>query len=122
MIERLWKFSAGLLAGAALAGCAQINLPASGASFSGNPKPPPSKVGAVVNVNNDGFGPATVTVKSGEAVEWRWVTQLPGNVVFKSFSSPAQTKGVYYHMFNRPGVYRYHSAFSAIGHGTVVVR
>lgn len=122
MRDRLLKYFAGAVAGTALAGCAQVNLPASGASFSGNPTPPRAAIGAVVNVNNDGFGPATVTVKSGQAVEWRWVTQLPGNVVFKSFSSPAQTKGVYYHVFSRPGVYPYHSAFSAIGHGKVVVR
>lgn len=122
MRERLLKVLVGSMAATALAGCAQVNLPATQATFSGHPKPPGVKIGAVVNVNNDGFGPATVTVRSGQAVEWRWITALPGNVVFKSFSSPAQTKGVYYHVFSKAGVYHYHSAFSAIGHGTVVVR
>lgn len=85
---------------------------------------PAESEGAVVNVQDNSFSPASVTIGAGEQVEWRWGGANAHSVVFDDGTqSEALTgSGTFTRTFAEPGTYPYlcgiHGASMA---GTVVV-
>jgi plastocyanin len=116
----------------ALAGALALGLLASSCAMGGNVPyqatakeaavRPHAPVGAVVYIDFDSFAPKTVTIRAGQAVEWVWLNPgTPHNVVSSDFASPVMTAGPYFHVFRRPGVYRYRSTLHYDMTGVVVV-
>lgn len=120
MRDQLAVLASSVIGAAALSGCASTNYPVQNATAAAKPSAP---IGATVDVIQGAFAPSVVHVKVGEAVRWRWLPPaLPAEVTFRTFHSAILDKGSYYHVFDTPGIYRYHSATSSIGMGTVFVQ
>lgn len=70
------------------------------------------------------FEPATVTIKAGEAVAWRFEDgQVPHGVVGDGFDTPPRNQGVFVHTFADAGSYAYRCPIHpAEMQGTVEVR
>ncbi|MHB8293701.1 MAG: cupredoxin domain-containing protein [Acidimicrobiales bacterium] len=105
-------------------------LSAFGLSACGAGTSPPSASGtshpaAVVHLTKQlTFSPASVVIKAGQTVEWKWQNDgIPHNVTFPTFESSTQTAGTYYRTFNQVGTFPYvctlHQSEDMIG--TVVV-
>ena len=76
----------------------------------------------VVSVTTAAFEPATVRIKAGEAVGWRFVDRaLMHNVVGEDFRSPLKRGGWFTHAFAEPGSYSYHCTLHPSMKGTVEV-
>ncbi|MDE1902938.1 MAG: cupredoxin domain-containing protein [Alphaproteobacteria bacterium] len=120
-----------------------IALPVAGCGVGGPAHgPPDARAAAVVDMGFESFTPATVTVKAGQAVEWRNTSPITHSVSFDSkaaakagdaalppavqpFASGDIAAGeVYLHTFDRPGTYRYFCTHHESGGmlGTVVVQ
>lgn len=128
-----WRYFGVLLTALALAGCG-IDGPAHG--------PPDSRAAAIVDMGFESFTPATVTIKTGQLVEWRNTSPITHSVSFDpkaatnvadvalprgvpGFASGDIAAGdVYTHVFDTPGTYRYicthHEGGGMVG--TVVVQ
>ncbi len=105
----------------ATAACAGPNVPVS--SSVGGSSAPTAPVGAVVTLANVSFGPAVVTIRPGEAVEWKWEDNgIPHNVTFATAHSATMTTGTWYRTFDTRGVYVYRCTLHATMIGTVIVR
>jgi plastocyanin len=110
-----------MVLGGLLAACSPANVP-SGQPSAPSSQSPPAQVGATVYYFQGSFAPSVVNVRAGQAVEWVWKPPaMPANVAFSSFTSPVLQSGVFYHVFDQPGTFRYHSTLSQIAAGTVVV-
>ncbi|HZD67149.1 MAG TPA: plastocyanin/azurin family copper-binding protein [Acidimicrobiales bacterium] len=98
------------------------NVPA-GMKVQANPPHPPHATVAVV-LHHFSFGPAKVTIRAGQTIEWIWQDPgVPHNVTFAHFHSETKTAGTYYHTFTTPGVYHYECTVHAdTMRGVVVVR
>ncbi len=108
-------------AGVVLAACTPANAPAQNSAL-GATGPSAAPVAAVVDLNYGVFAPATVRIRAGQAVEWKWIApNFPNDVAGKGFHSRVQAKGTYIHLFNRPGVYHYRSDFSHNATGVIYV-
>lgn len=104
--------------------------------------PPDAPIGGVVTLGTTSFMPATITITAGEQVVWKNVSGYYHNVVDDparalnrvdvSFPSGAAAFGsslmypgtIYYHVFDKPGIYHYVCTIheSAGMKGTVIVR
>ena len=104
--------------------------------------PPEAPVGAEVTMGPMSFLPATVTINAGEQVVWKNTSSYFHNVVndparalnrvdvsYPSGSVPfgsslLQTGASFYHVFDKPGTYRYVCVIHETGgmKGTVIVR
>src|SRR5579875_3018979 len=104
--------------------------------------PPDPRAAAVVDMGFESFTPATVTIKAGQAVEWRNTSPITHSVSFdpKAASNPSDVSlppgvrpfasgdvaagDVYLHTFDVPGTYRYFCTHHEGGGmlGTVVVQ
>ena len=58
------------------------------------------------NGNKWAFSPATLHIKKGATVKWRWSGKIPHNVTGKGFSSNTATKLTFKHRFTKAGTYR----------------
>jgi plastocyanin len=83
---------------------------------------------AVVTLKYSSFEPASVTIRSGQAVQWSWqdfgITHdvriyAPGGSVLAQ--SPTMGSGTWSYAFANPGAYPYLSTVDAKMGGTVVV-
>lgn len=120
-----------------------ISLPLAGCGVGGPAHgPPDARAAAVVDMGFESFAPATVTVKTGQAVEWRNTSPITHSVSFDPkaaakagdaalppgvmpFASGDIAAGnVYLHTFDAPGTYRYFCTHHEGGGmlGTVVVQ
>jgi len=120
-----------------------IALPLAGCGVGGPAHgPPDARAAAVVDMGFESFTPATVTVKTGQAVEWRNTSPITHSVSFdpkaaakagdaalppsvQPFASGDIAAGaVYLHTFDAPGTYRYLCTHHEGGGmlGTVVVQ
>jgi plastocyanin len=84
----------------ALTICAAIAVPALAATKS-------------VKVQDNSFGPKTLTVKKGTKVTWKWSGMNPHNVTVtsapkgaKKFHSKTQTSGSFSQTLSKPGTYK----------------
>jgi plastocyanin len=75
-----------------------------------------------VKVDDDVFRAASVTIKKGNTVTWKWVGSNPHNVKFGGFSSKVQVKGTYKHKFGKRGTFRYVCTIHTGMKGKVVVK
>lgn len=86
-----------------------------------------------INVGNDQFSPATITVAAGTEVTWTWGTGAfnhnvaPDGTEPPRSGNPVNAPNSYQHTFSTPGTYRYHcevhGAAGGIGmSGTVIVQ
>lgn len=99
-----------------------------------NPTPPKvtAPVTAEVDMNEDGFNPATIKVKAGTVVIWKSTDSESHRVV----SNPHPTHGdlpgldsksnigpddTYSYTFDKVGTYKYHDELDPTRNGTVVV-
>lgn len=78
-----------------------------------------------VNIQNDSFVPATLTVTAGQSVTFtnadddaHTVTATDGAFDSKGLD----TSGTWHHTFAKPGVYRYFCELHPFMKGTIVVR
>lgn len=105
-------------------------------------EPPVGPIGGEVTMGSMSFSPATITINAGEQVVWKNTSSYYHNVVDDpgrainrvDVSSPSgvppfgsallQPDGVFYHTFDRPGVYRYVCTVHETGgmRGTVIVK
>lgn len=86
---------------------------------------PAATATSTVQITKTGFIPATVTINSGDSVDWRNADTTNHQVVANGgqFASPILTPGkTYTHVFARGGTFRYHDALHASPKGTVIVR
>lgn len=96
------------------------------------PHAPAAVAPAVVDVTAGGFSPATVAVRSGQAVVWTNTDSTPHGVASSSgtgapgFSSGKQgltQSDSFSYVFSQPGTYSYHDALDPAGStGTVIVK
>jgi plastocyanin len=101
-------------------------VPVASACSSGSSAPTTSAahgpVGVVVTLKFVAFAPQNVTVRVGQAVEWKWEdAPVPHNVTFANFHSPTQATGTFFHTFTQPGTYPYRCTIHSDMTGTVVV-
>jgi len=79
-----------------------------------------------VQVLDNQFDPATVTISNGMRVNWGWNGRNPHNVVFDPStgmpSSAIQTEGAFDITFTRAGTFNYECTIHPGMTGTVVVR
>jgi plastocyanin len=74
---------------------------------------PSLSAGKSVEIGDNYFvrdaGGATVTIKKGQTLTWKWTGKHPHNVTVKSgpqkFHSATQTKGTFSHKFTKAGTY-----------------
>lgn len=105
-------------------------------------EPPVGPIGGEVTMGSMSFSPATITINAGEQVVWKNTSSYYHNVVDDpgrainrvDVSSPSgvppfgsallQPDGVFYHTFDRPGVYHYVCTVHETGgmRGTVIVK
>lgn len=105
-------------------------------------EPPEGPIGGVVTMGSMSFIPSTITINAGEQVVWKNtstyyhnVVDDPGRAINRvDVSSPSGTApfgsallqpgGVFYHTFDRPGVYHYVCVVHETGgmKGTVIVK
>ncbi len=111
-----------VLAGVGLAGaCTPLNLPVSSPSPAGTR--PPAGAMATVLLEKISFDPSTVTIHTGQTVEWVWKdAPVPHNVTFSDFHSATITNGTYFHTFNQPGTYTYTCTLHRQMVGRIIVR
>jgi plastocyanin len=111
------------------AALAAVTLLACG-SYSTSPGTP-APATAAVNVSNNSFSPATVTISSGGTVTWSWTGNghnVVGDNGIPARSGPlADAPTTYAFKFDTPGTYRYycevHGQKNGVGmSGTVVVQ
>ncbi len=81
----------------------------------------------VVTIKDIDFAPATVRIKAGDSVEWRFMDErTPHNVVSRGprrfRSSATKSQGTYRVRFRRGGTYRYVCTIHLNMAGKVVVR
>jgi plastocyanin len=58
----------------------------------------------VIEVKDNEFSPAEVTIKSGTKVVWKWVgTQNPHSIQLSGNTSPEQSSGTYERTFDQTG-------------------
>jgi plastocyanin len=104
--------------------------------------PPEAPIGAEVSMGSMSFSPATVTINVGEQVVWKNTSSFYHNVVddparalyrvdvsspsgTNLFASPLLQPGTnFYHVFDKPGTYRYICVVHETGgmKGTVIVK
>lgn len=115
MRHRLVRLASLLLAGTLLAtACGESTAPAQN----------------TVQVKDNFFDPATLTVSAGQRVTWQWAGSNPHNVTWVTTSgagnSPTQTTGTYSRDFSAAGTYEYyctiHGTPTSGMRGSVVVR
>jgi plastocyanin len=85
---------------------------------------PAATVTKTVRITASGFSPASVTIKTGDAVRWTNNDTKNHQVVANNgtFASPTITPGrSYTHTFNTAGTFRYHDALHPSLTGRVVV-
>ena len=111
-----------------LAGCGGYSAPT---SPSGGGTPPPANT---VNVVNNSFNPAMLTVPVGTTVTWTWSTTAMGHNVVPDDGATPTTSGpptnyphTYTFTFNTAGTYPYHcqlhGGVGGVGmSGTIVVQ
>jgi plastocyanin len=122
---RIAAGAAALSLATSLAACG--GLPASPAVQKGiTPgKLPQGPVAAVVQTRYVAFEPSTVTIHTGQAVEWVMDDgPIPGNIHFPRLhvTSPTESSGKWYHTFHKAGVYRYVSTIHSTMFGKVIVK
>ena len=108
-----------------LAGCGSA---AKDTGLPTSPSPEPEK-GTIIKVIDSAFDPATVTVKPGDLVKWKFVGSAPHNVKFLKLpvnSHPSCTPSggcgaagdVFTHTFDKPGDYLYYCVIHGSPGGT----
>ncbi len=80
-----------------------------------------------IEVNNMKFSPASVTIKVGDTVVWKFDDKYPHEVQgigdsALGINSPIFNKGEWSHVFTIPGTYRYMCTLHPDMRGTVVVQ
>lgn len=81
-----------------------------------------SAAGKTVTVKSFKYAPATVRVKKGQSVTWRFKDgPVPHNVKGKGFKSKDLTSGSYKHRFSKKGSYSYICTIHPNMKGKVVV-
>ena len=97
-------------------------------SSSSSSNPPPA---GTVNVQDNSFKPASITIAAGEDVTWQWKGSGSHNVTFESDNpvptSGSKTSGTHQVNFAAAGTYRYHctnhsSNFTSGMRGSVTVQ
>ena len=82
--------------------------------------------GKTVRVDDNFYGPKSLTVGKGTKVTWNWVGVLKHNIVVhrgpSSFSSKTQVRGSYSHSFTKKGTYDLVCTIHPSMKMTVVVR
>lgn len=80
-------------------------------------------IGAVVQVIDNAYAPALVTISVGQAVHWVWESNDKHDVVADdgSFVSELVFTGDYKHIFTEPGEYPYVCSIHPEMRGTVIV-
>ncbi|GAA4477812.1 hypothetical protein GCM10023094_20670 [Rhodococcus olei] len=118
--------AAGLLLVATLTGCGTSTDGASSTTTASAEAEPPADT-AVVRVAGMAFTPASVTIRAGQSVTWRFDDNaIPHNVTgtaagASGFKSPILATGTYTHRFDQPGTYPYKCSLHPDMTGTVVV-
>ena len=82
-------------------------------------------IGAVVEVANMQYSPATVTITVGQAVTWNFNDGVVKHDVLsddESFVSELMNQGSYTHVFDKPGTYNYSCSVHPIMVETVIVK
>jgi plastocyanin len=93
-----------------------------GSSSSSTSKTVPPNAGAVVDVKNIAFNPATVSIKAGQTVAWKFEDNVAHNVTGEGFRSSDLTSGTFLHTFSSAGVYKYLCTIHSGMNGEVDVR
>jgi plastocyanin len=77
---------------------------------------------ATVTLKNIAFEPKSVSIKTGDTVEWKWDDgAIAHNVVGPDFKSPTQTKGTFRHTFTSAGSVKFDCTLHPGMSGTVEV-
>jgi plastocyanin len=87
-----------------LLGCS-AEPPAASADIPADAGPP--VVDPVIEVADNVYEPATVTVAVGTEVTWRWVGRVAHDVVGDGFDSTVLVEGEFSHTFETSGVFPY---------------
>jgi plastocyanin len=107
-----------LLAAAPLTGCgggSSSTFRSSGAV--------PANAAAVVELKNIAFKPATVTIKAGQTVVWKFDDGgIAHNVTGEGFRSPDRSSGIFSARFAQAGDYKYDCTIHSGMNGEVSVK
>jgi plastocyanin len=104
---------------ALVAGCGSSSKKSATTTSTTTAGPPPA---ATVVLKNIAFDPKSVSIKTGDAVEWRWDDgSIAHNVVGPDFKSAVQTKGTFRHTFTTAGSVKYECTLHPGMTGTVDV-
>jgi plastocyanin len=76
---------------------------------------------ATVTLKDLKFTPDNVTVKAGDAVEWKWEENVLHNVSGDGFKSENKSDGTFEHTFTKAGTYDYQGTLHSGMKGTVEV-
>jgi plastocyanin len=74
-----------------------------------------------VEVFDNRFEPAVISIEPGDTVTWTWQGQAPHDVVGDGFESDVQTTGTFTHTFDEGGEYDYVCRIHPGMEGLVVV-
>lgn len=105
--------------GLSLSACSSSSTPSGSGGGGSGAHPAPS---AVVVLKYVSFAPARVTIHAGQTVEWKWQdAPIAHNVTFRTFASPTEASGTFFHTFDAPGTYSYRCTIHQTMTGEVVV-
>jgi plastocyanin len=83
----------------------------------------PPNAGAIVDMKNIAFSPATVTIKAGQTVVWKFDDgSTAHNITGEGFRSPDRSSGTFSHTFSKAGDYKYDCTIHSGMNGEVVVK
>ncbi|WP_328388224.1 cupredoxin domain-containing protein [Nocardia sp. NBC_00416] len=117
-----------VLAAALLSGCGSDGSPGEAAKTDASEKNPHQHPDAAVTVQveDDRFSPADITISAGDTVSWHFDGDLPHGVQgigdkAMSINSPLFEVGDWSHTFTAPGEYRYLCPIHPDMRGTITV-
>jgi plastocyanin len=99
---------------------------ACGYSATTSPPPPPPQGNVVDAIGATAWNPSTITIKAGDAVDFRNSTGITHNVQFDAMSGRPDNVGNFASAtrsvtFTTPGTYTFHCGIHPVMQGTVVV-
>jgi plastocyanin len=80
-------------------------------------------VGFAINIKNNQFTPASITIKKGSSVTWKNSDTEQHSIIGADFTSGTLDPNARYtHTFSKTGVHDYSCGFHPGMHGTIIVK